>query len=220
MGNLEWFRTHPSGIIHQDHQDNPMRTRSALSVQVHELIKRRRVGDGFRRVWGGEAQVVEDLFDHGPVCNERDDAHATAAFGTHQRVFAPNLADELSPSFSAITPVGCIGFVLRGCDRGFGRQGVVRLVVRAFRATRESACSAGVTAKKESERLVRVGNMLACPSQKLEGVKDFVGFVAGISALSERVMDHAVGRDRHTFLAHWITCDVPRELFLTVRVTA
>ena len=106
--NLEWLRTHRC--------DRPMRMKPARLVQkhVHELIKRRRVGDGFRRVWAAESEMVKDLVDHGPVCNERDDAHGTAAFGTDKRVFAPDLANELGPSFSALFTVGSIRFMLRG----------------------------------------------------------------------------------------------------------
>ena len=98
----------PSGRVDED-EVGPV-----SSGHVHELIKWRRVGDGFRRVWGAESEMVKDLADHGPVCNERDDAHGTAAFGTHKRVFAPDLANELGPSFSALFTVGSIRFMLSG----------------------------------------------------------------------------------------------------------
>jgi len=45
-----------------------------------------------------EPDVPEYLVDNALIGDERDDPHRSAAAGTNERIFLPDLPDELSPS--------------------------------------------------------------------------------------------------------------------------
>ena len=72
-----------------------------------------------RRVDVLESDVPEYLVDNALFGDERDDSHGPPAAGTQQRIFLPNLPNELRPSYApasapfAFIAVGVIGRACR-----------------------------------------------------------------------------------------------------------
>jgi len=72
-----------------------------------------------RRVGRPEPDVPEYLVDNSSIGDERDDSHSAPAAGTKERIFLPDLPNELRPSYAprfeplAFIAVGVIGRACR-----------------------------------------------------------------------------------------------------------